>query len=117
MTALLTPLVTMPVGALIAAPLAHACTDSDDVNTLCVNEQAFVNDLAAVGITPTDSPRVMVNRGQTLCGQLASGTSRSVVIQRVYGGTPMSIDQARAIVAAAENHLCNFAAVGIMPNP
>lgn len=99
-------LFALPVGAMIAAAPVHACTDSDDVNTLCSNEQAFVNDLAKVGVTPTKTPRIMVNQGQQLCGQIGSGVPRDVVIQKVYGGAAMRLDQAQAIVAAAINHLC-----------
>ncbi|QZH61246.1 DUF732 domain-containing protein [Mycolicibacterium farcinogenes] len=98
----------MPLGAVIAAAPAHACTDSDDVNTLCSNEQLFVDDLAAVGIVPTDTPRRMVNRGQLVCGQLASNIPRSVVVQKVYGSAAMRLNQAEAIVAAAQQHLCPF---------
>lgn len=101
-------LFAMPLGAVIAAAPANACTDSDDVNILCSNEQLFVDDLAAVGIVPTDTPRRMVNRGQLVCGQLASNIPRSVVVQKVYGSAAMRLNQAEAIVAAAQQHLCPF---------
>lgn len=101
-------LFAMPLGAVIAASPAHACTDSDDVNTLCSNEQQFVDDLAAVGIVPTETPRIMVNRGQLVCGQLASNIPRSVVVQKVYGSAAMRLNQAEAIVTAAQQHLCPF---------
>lgn len=114
---LIASLAVLPVGAVIAAAPAYACTADDDVNVLCSNEQAFINDLAAVGVTPTQTPRIMVNRGQGLCGQLASGASRSYVVQLVYASAAMSLDQARAIVAAAENHLCYFNSTGFTPNP
>ena len=105
------------VAALQMAAPAQACTDSDDVNTLCSNEQAFVNDLVAVGITATSTPRVMVSRGNQLCGEMYRGVPRSVVIQQVYGGTAMRLNQAQAIVAAAERHLCAFGVTGFTPNP
>lgn len=107
-TALVISLFAMPLGAIIAAAPAHACTDSDDVNTLCSNEQLFVDDLAAVGIVPTETPRILVNRGQLVCGQLASNIPRSVVVQKVYGSAAMRLNQAETIVAAAQQHLCPF---------
>lgn len=116
-TAAVATFAALPLGAVIFAAPAFACTDTDDVNILCTNEQAFVNDLANVGVTPTQTPRIMVNQGQGLCGQLASGASRSYVVQKVYGGTSMSLRQAQAIVAAAENHLCYFDVTGLVPNP
>lgn len=109
-------LLALPMGSVMLAAPAYACTDNDDVNVLCSNEQAFMNDLAAVGIVPTQTPRIMVNRAQGLCGQLASGASRSYVVQKVYGGAAMRLDQAQAIVASAENHLCGFAITGFVPN-
>lgn len=69
-----------------------------------------------VGIIPTRTPRTMVNRGLRLCGDMYPGV-RSVVVQQVYGGAAMRLDQAQAIVAAAGNHLCNFAVTGFTPNP
>ncbi|KUI16932.1 hypothetical protein AU193_22370 [Mycobacterium sp. GA-1285] len=92
---------------MLAAPAA-ACTDSDDVNTLCVNEQAFVHDLAAAGITPTQTPRIMLNQANGLCGLLANGVPRTVVVQKVYGSAAMHLNQAEAIVTAAQKHLCAF---------
>jgi hypothetical protein len=114
---LLVWLVALPVGAIVAAAPAHACTPDDDVNILCANEQAFVDELAAVGVTPTGTPRRMVNQGQTICGQLFSGASRSYVVQKVYGGAAMHLYQAEAIVSAAEQHLCFFGLNGFVPNP
>ncbi|MCF6391036.1 DUF732 domain-containing protein [Mycobacterium sp. MBM] len=107
-------LVAMSIAAVSAAAPASACTHADDVNVLCSNEQAFVNDLATVGVTPTRTPRIMVNQGNTLCGQLASGVPRDVLVQKVYGGAAMRLDQAQAIVAAAVDHLCG---VGAAPGP
>lgn len=103
----------MSIGAVVAASPAHACSPDEDVNILCSNEQAFVNDLAAAGLTPTQTPRAMVNQGWKLCGQLYNGASRSYVVQRVYASASMSLDQAQAIVAAAQNDLCPAA----RPNP
>ncbi|WP_370464461.1 DUF732 domain-containing protein [Mycolicibacterium sp. 018/SC-01/001] len=76
-----------------------------------------MKDLAAVGIVPTSTPRVMVNRGNQLCGDMYRGVPRSVVVQQVYGGTSMHLNQAQAIVAAAERYLCNFAVTGFEPRP
>lgn len=101
-------LVAGPAWAVVTAAPAQACTDSDDVNTLCANEQLFVNALAAVGIVPTQTPRIMVNRGQVVCGQLANRVPRSVVVQTVYGSAAMRLNQAETIVAAAQQHLCPF---------
>ncbi|TRW81248.1 DUF732 domain-containing protein [Mycolicibacterium sp. 018/SC-01/001] len=115
--AIIATLVSAPAVAIVAASPASACTDSDDVNALCSNEQAFMKDLAAVGIVPTSTPRVMVNRGNQLCGDMYRGVPRSVVVQQVYGGTSMHLNQAQAIVAAAERYLCNFAVTGFEPRP
>ena len=61
------------VAALQMAAPAQACTDSDDANTLCSNEQAFVNDLAAVGITATSTPRVMVSQAISFAATCTEG--------------------------------------------
>jgi len=114
--ALAATLAAIPAIAVLTAAPALACTHNDDVNTLCSNEQAFVNDLAKVGITPTGTPRRMLNDGQAVCGQLYSGVSRSFVVQKVYGSASMSLFQAQAIVAAAEDHLCFFPN-GFTPSP
>ena len=39
-----------------------------------------------------------------------------MVIQQVYGGTAMRLNQAQAIVAAAERDLCAFGVTGFTPN-
>ncbi len=107
----------LPVVAVVVSGPARACTNDDDVNNLCSNEQAFIDELAAVGMVPTNTPRFAVNQGVKICGDVYRGTPRSVIIQQVYGGTQMRLEQAKAIVAAAENHLCNFAITGFRPNP
>lgn len=114
LTALAVVLAVLPVGAIVASAPAYACTDSDDVNVLCSNEQAFIDDLARAGVTPTQTPRIMVNRGNQLCGQLASGVPRDVVVQKVYGGAALRLSEAQAIVTAAVDHLC---VVSAAPGP
>jgi hypothetical protein len=42
---------SMSVGAVVAASPAYACGLDEDINILCSNEQAFINDLAAVGVS------------------------------------------------------------------
>ncbi len=106
--ALTAALAGIPAVAVLTAAPAQACTHNDDVNTLCSNEQTFVNDLAKVGIVPTQSPRGLVNQGWQLCGQLGSGVPRDVIVQKVYGSASMHLDQAQAIVASAINNLCQF---------
>ncbi|MFI5508966.1 DUF732 domain-containing protein [Mycobacterium sp. NPDC051804] len=90
-----------------AAP-ASACTDSDDVNILCSNEQAFVDELAAAGITPTDNPRRSVGLAWRICGELYGGTPYDVEVQKVYRDNPLHLNQAQAIVRAAVRHLCTY---------
>src|ERR1700682_1335301 len=39
-------------------------------------QQQFVKDLASIGIVPTNGDQGMVNEGERLCGEMASGNTR-----------------------------------------
>jgi Protein of unknown function (DUF732) len=98
----------LAVGGIALAPPALACTASDDVNILCSNEQAFVDELAGVGIKPKDNARRSVNLAWRICGELASGTGYDVEVQKVYRDNSLHLNEAQAIVAAAVRHLCTY---------
>ncbi|WP_082977493.1 DUF732 domain-containing protein [Mycolicibacter heraklionensis] len=101
-------LVAIVLGTLATAFPAYACADGDDVNVLCSNEQAFVDELAAAGIRPTGEPRRSVGLAWRICGELASGTPYDVEVQKVYRDNGLHLNQAQSIVAAAVRHLCTY---------
>ena len=99
---------TICAAGIVTASPALACTHEDDVNILCSNEQAFVDSLAAAGITPTGEPRRSVNLAWRICGELASGRPYDVEVQKVYRDNSLHLNQAQTIVASAVQHLCTY---------
>lgn len=105
LSAILLVLTAFGVAITTTSP-AYACNPGEDVNILCSNEQAFVDGLATVGVTPTQTPKILVNLGWQVCGQLYRGTGYDLVVQNVYRENPVHIDQAHAIVSTAIRTLC-----------
>ncbi len=88
------------------ASLAYADPDSG-ASGLNSGQQQFVNDLASIGIVPTNGDQAMVNEGERLCGEMASGNTReketNIVRGRIPGANP---NQGKAVVDFAVNDLC-----------
>ncbi|HEY5842095.1 MAG TPA: DUF732 domain-containing protein [Mycobacterium sp.] len=99
-------LASMSIGATMSAAPAHACVPGEDVNILCSNEQALVDDLAVAGITPVKNPRTSVNLAWRICGELYGGTPYDVEVQKVYRDNRLHLHQAQAIVSATVRNLC-----------
>ncbi len=90
-----------------SAPRAWACSYGESPDILCSNEQQFINDLSAKGITPTQSPHILAGLGWKVCGDLYSGRTAYVEANRVYAyNTGLGGDGAQALVAAAIADLC-----------
>lgn len=92
-------------------PVARACTPNESADILCANDQQYVNDLQANGITAAKSPRELANLGWAICGDLQLGRTRQVEANRVYSYNP-SLDPPLNHVAVdlAVQDLCPFAA-------
>lgn len=88
-------------------PKAWACGYGESTDILCSNEQQFINDLSAKGITPTQSPHILAGLGWKVCGDLYAGRTAYVESNRVYAyNTGLGGDGAQALVAAAIADLC-----------
>jgi hypothetical protein len=101
--------VALPVAGLVycPAPTAWACGVNESPDLLCSNEQQFVNDLAAHGISSTQSPRRIANLGWQICGDIQQGRSPDVEANRVYAyNTDLGGDGAHTVVTVAVADLC-----------
>ena len=96
----------MSIGTTLSAAPAHACALGEDINILCSNEQALVDDLAVAGITPVRNPRASVNLAWRICGELYGGTPYDVEVQKVYRDNRLHLYEAQAIVSATVRNLC-----------
>ncbi|WP_082690816.1 DUF732 domain-containing protein [Mycobacterium sp. GA-1199] len=85
-------------------PGAQAC-GVGDLSVLCPMEQAFIDDLETVGITPARTPRDLVNLGWRLCG-LLSNHSRDAVVQGAFNDGKLSLKECQDLVDIANGRLC-----------
>lgn len=81
-------------------------------------EQQITNDLAGVGLIPTEGDRVMVNTGYRIRSVLSTGKTRDYVVQNVYGSIEGShLDQAQVMVDSAIRNLCPASASAPQQGP
>ena len=100
------------------APTAMACGPGEDINTLCSTEQQFLNDLAAIGIKPTSTPKELATTAQMICGVLINGFKeypgpdagagiKNRAASDLRRGNPtITWEQAQGWVQAAVNNVC-----------
>lgn len=105
------------LGTTLASP-AMACGAGEDINILCPNEQRYLDELAAIGITPKTTPRELANTGSKICGYLinaylqhpsptAGGGLKNGVASTMLTGNPeITWDQAQEWVQAAVDNMC-----------
>lgn len=118
----------LPAGFLAAialAPTAAARIPGEDTSILCSNERQYVDDLAAIGITPTTTARDLANAGSKICGYLmnefhsyplpsaAAGLKNGAAAQLVRQNPSITWEQANGWVQAAIDNMCPDSATGM----
>jgi hypothetical protein len=97
--------VVATAAAIALAPMAHA------------DEQSYLNDLAAAGITSTNGPQALINAGYLVCDDLRKGASyiheterliamSAVGAQRGRDTPILTPEQAATIAGKADTDLC-----------
>ncbi len=106
------------------APDVLGCGPAQAPGVLCSNEQAYINRLAALGITPKTTPRNLVSSGQKFCGYLinaghdqpspsAGPGIKGRLASMIVENNGFTREQASGWVQASVDNLCPDSVTGL----